>query len=100
VKSIVNDLDILTLINWVKKCKLPAVEAIQYEGCPCIKLKDLWNAFYESFNSTQEREVDIYFLDKIPDKPIAEWNVFSKNELINTIEKCNNLSVLGLDKLT
>ena len=88
------------LINWVKKHKLPAVEAIQYEGCPCIKLKDLWNAFYKSFNSTQEREVNIYFLDKIPDKPTAEWNVFSKNELINVIEKCNNLSVLGPDKLT
>ena len=85
---------VLTLINWVKKHKLPAVEAIQYEGCLCIKLKDLWNAFYKSFNSTQERKVDIYFLDKIPNKPTA------KNKLINVIEKCNNLFVLGLDKLT
>ena len=49
---------------------------------------------YKSFNSTQERKVDIYFLDKIPNKPTA------KNKLINVIEKCNNLSVLGLDKLT
>ena len=85
---------VLTLINWVKKHKLPAVEAIQYEGCLCIKLKDLWNAFYKFFNSTQERKVDIYFLDKIPNKSTA------KNKLINVIEKCNNLSVLGLDKLT
>jgi len=29
------------LMNWVKKCKLPAVEAIQYEGCPYIRLEDL-----------------------------------------------------------
>jgi len=27
------------LMNWVKKRKLPAVEAIQYEGCPYIKLE-------------------------------------------------------------
>jgi len=29
------------LMNWVKKCKLSAVEAIQYEGHPCIELEDL-----------------------------------------------------------
>ena len=88
------------LMNWVKKCKLPAVEAIQYEGHPCIKLEDLWNALHKSFNSAQEREVDIHFLDEIPDKPTAEWNVFSKDELINVIKKCNNLSAPGPDKLT
>jgi len=87
-------------MNWVKKHKLPVVEAIQYEGYPCIELEDLWNALHKSFNSTQEREVDIHFLNKIPDKPTAEWNVFSKNKLIDTIKKCNNLSVPGLDKLT
>jgi len=87
-------------MNWVKKCKLPMVEAIQYEECLCIKLEDLWNALHKSFNSVQEREVDIHFLDEIPDKPTAEWNTFSKNKLINAIEKCNNLSMPGLDKLT
>ena len=40
-------------MNWVKKYKLPAVEAIQYEGRPYIKLEDLWNALYSSFNSAQ-----------------------------------------------
>ena len=78
------------LINWVKKCKLPVVEAIQYKGCPCIKLEDLWNALHSSFNSTQAQEVDIHFLNKIPDKTTTEWNLFSKKELIDAIEKCNN----------
>ena len=45
------------------------------------------------------REIDIHFLDKIPDKTTTEWIPFSKKELINAIEKCNNLSALGLDKL-
>ena len=29
------------LMNWVRKWKLPAIEAIQYEGYLCIKLEDL-----------------------------------------------------------
>ena len=64
-----------------------------------ITLEDLWNALHSSFNSTQAQEVDIYFLDKIPNKTITEWNLFSKKELIDTIEKCNNLSASGPDKL-
>ena len=59
-------------MNWIKKHKLPIVEAIQYEGCLCIKLEDLWNAFHKSFNSAQEKEVDIHFLDKILEKSTAE----------------------------
>jgi len=29
------------LMSWVKQCKLPAVEAIQYQGLPCNSLSDL-----------------------------------------------------------
>jgi len=87
-------------MNWVKKCRLPAIKAIQYEGYLCIKLEDLWIALYNSFNSTQIREIDIHVLDEIPNKSMRSWNPFSKQELINAIEKCNNLSVPGLDKLT
>ena len=39
------------LMNWVKKCKLSAVEAIQFEKCSYIELEDLWNALHSSFNS-------------------------------------------------
>ena len=88
------------LMNWVKKCKLPTIKAIQYEGYPCIKLEDLWITLHNSFNFTQTREVDIHILDDIPDKPTRVWNSFSKQELIDVIEKCNNLSASGPDKLT
>ena len=88
------------LMNWVKKCKLPVVEAIQYKGCPCIELEDLWNILHNLFNSVQEREVDFHVLDKIPDKSTTEWNLFSKSKLIKVIEKCNNLSAPGSNKLT
>jgi len=87
-------------MNWVKKYKLPAVEAIQYEGHLCTKLENLWNVLHKSFNSAQEREVNTHFLDEIPDKPTSQWNSFSKIKLIEAIKKCNNLSAPGLDKLT
>jgi len=29
------------LMNWVKKRKLTAIKAIQYNGCSCIKLEEL-----------------------------------------------------------
>jgi len=46
------------------------------------------------------REVDIHILDKILRKPVKEWNLFSKQELIDALEKCNNSSAPGTDKLT
>ena len=85
-------------MNWVKKHKLSAIKAIQYEGHPCIELEDLWKALHNSFNSAQMHEVDIHVLDEIPRKLVKEWNLFSKQELIDTLEKYNNLSALGPDK--
>ena len=88
------------LMNWVKKQKLPMIEAIQYEEHLCIKLEDLWITLHNSFNSAQTRENDIHVLDDIPNKSMKEWNSFSKQELINAIEKCNDSSAPGPDKLT
>ena len=87
-------------MNWVRKQKLSVIEAIQYEEYSCIELKDLWIALHNSFNSAQTREIDIHILDDISSKPTEEWNSFTKKELIDAIEKCNNSSALGTDKLT
>ena len=38
------------LMNWVKKHKIPAIEAIQYKGWLCIELEDLWNTLHKFFN--------------------------------------------------
>ena len=87
------------LINSVKKRKLPAIEAIQYNDHPYIELEDLWVAFHNSFNSAQNCQIDIYFLEEIPDKEVMVWASFSKAELINAIDKYNNSFTSGLDKL-
>jgi len=62
-------------------------------------LEDLWNALHKSFNSAQEREVNTYFLDEIPDKLTIEWKSFSRNKIIDAIKKCNNSSAPGPNKL-
>ena len=86
-------------MNWVKKCKILAIETIQYKEWPCIELDDLWWALHSSFNSAQLREVNILALNKIPNKPTKVWNSFSKQELIDAIEKCNKSSAPDPDKL-
>ena len=50
------------LINWVKKCKLPAIKAIKYNGRPYLEIEDLWQALYESFNTAQNWQVDTSIL--------------------------------------
>jgi len=83
------------VMNWIKKRKLPAIEAIQYNSCSCIELEDLWEALHNSFNLAQ-----IHLLGEISDKEAMSWAPFSKAELINSINKCNNSSTLGSDKLS
>ena len=46
------------------------------------------------------QEVDIHILDEIPWKLMKEWNLFSKQELIDALEKYNNSFALGSGKLT
>jgi len=38
------------LMNWVNKHKLPAIEAIKYNDCSCLEIKELWQALYSTFN--------------------------------------------------
>jgi len=87
------------LINWIKKRKLLAIEEIQYNGHPYIKLDYFWETLHKSFNLAQDCYIRPKLLEEISDKESMKWFSFSKEELINTIEKCNNSSTSGLDKL-
>lgn len=87
------------LINWVKRHKFPAIEAIQYNNCFCIELDNLWNALHNSFNSAQNQQVDINLLKEIPDKKISEWLPFLIAELFSAIKKFNNLLAPRPNKL-
>ena len=87
------------LMNQVKKRKLPTIKAIQYNSRSCIKLEDLWKALYNSFNLAQNYQIDTHLLKELPDKKVMSWTSFSKAELINAINRCNNSSTLEPDEL-
>jgi len=50
-------------MDWIKKWKLLAIEAVQYNGQPCIELDDLWQALYLLFNMAQHYQVDLDLLE-------------------------------------
>jgi len=47
------------LMNWIKKQKMPAIEALQYNGCSCIKLEDLWQVLHQTFNPAQYQQTNV-----------------------------------------
>ena len=87
-------------MNWIKRRKLLAIEAITHDGQSCLTLNSLWNALHNTFNTTLNRQVDLNIINKIKNKPSQSWFPFSKNEFRLAISKCSNSSVPGPDKLT
>ena len=87
-------------MNWINKCKLPAIKAIKYEGQPCLILESLWGALYATFNTVLHYQVDTDVLNKIGSKTTTAWVLFSKKEFRWALIKCNNSSVPSPNKLT
>jgi len=81
------------LMNYIKKCKLPATEAIKFSRCLCNELENLWQTLYQSFNSAQDRPINFQLLDEISLYYQLEWPLFSKAKFIDTISKYSSLSV-------
>ena len=86
-------------MNWINKWKLPVIETIKYDNHSCLSLNSLWNALHSSFNTALHQQVNINILDKIRNKQVTTWALFSKEEFEIAISSCNNLSTPGLDKL-
>ena len=57
------------LMNWVKKRKLPAIEAIKYNESPCLTPKNLWNALHNTFNTVLHCQVNVEILHEVTQKP-------------------------------
>jgi len=88
------------LISWVKQHKLPAVEAIRYQGLPCNTLPDLWYAFHSSYNAAANRSVQLSILDDVPCLVPRPWVSFSILEMSEALKACSNVSALGPDHIT
>jgi len=53
-------------MSWVKQHKLPAMEAIQYQGLPYNSLPDLWHVLHSLYNTTANHPVQLDILGDIP----------------------------------
>ena len=87
-------------MNWVKKRKLPAIEAIKHNDRPCLTPESLWNALHSTFNTALHCQVDVEILNEIAQKPSQNWGSFSRSEFLSAISKCADSSSPGPDKLT
>ena len=65
--------DLWELMNWIKRRKLPAIEAITHDGQPCLTLDSLWNALHNTFNTALNRQVNLNIINKIKNKPSQSW---------------------------
>ena len=87
-------------MNWVKKRKLLATEAIKYNGSPCLSPDSLWTALHNSFNTALHRQVNVDILNEIEYKPCQIWNPFSKFKFRSTIQKYVDTSAPGPDRMS
>ena len=53
-------------MSWVKQCKLPAVEAIQYQGLFYNTLPDLWHALHLLYNAAANCPIQLSVPDDVP----------------------------------
>ena len=82
-------------MNWVKKCKLSAIEAIKFNRHSYIKLNEFWQVLYQMFNLAQDQCINFQLLNEITFWPQSKWLPFFKAEITNTIKKCSGLSTPG-----
>jgi len=87
-------------MNWVKKRKIPAIEAIKHNDCPCLTPESLWNALHSTFNTALHRQVDVEILNELAQKLSQNWGSFSRSEFLSAISKCGDSSSPGPDRLT
>jgi len=87
-------------MNWVKKKKLPATEAIKYNDRPCLTPDSLWNALHSSFNMALHRHVNLNIINEVTHKSLQSWSPFSRYKFKSAISKCIDTSAPGPEKMT
>jgi len=60
------------LTNWINRWKLPATRAIKHNGQPCLSPESLWDVLHSTFNTAQNRQINIEILNEIDHKPVAQ----------------------------
>ena len=87
-------------MNWVKKHKLSAIEAIKFNRHSYNNLNNLCQAFYLFYNIAQDKTINPYLMKEILLCQQTEQPPFYKAKLINIINKYSNLSTLGSNSIS
>ncbi|KAJ2931772.1 hypothetical protein H1R20_g5320, partial [Candolleomyces eurysporus] len=87
-------------MEWIKERKNPLCEAIQFEGRPCHKLDDLWDALHSTYNAASDHPVDPSILDGLEDEPKRSWPKLLQFELGQALEVCSAHSAPGPNQIT
>ena len=87
-------------MNWVKKKSLPTIESISYKDQPCNSLLELWHVLYSLYNSTENRPINVSFLNKQPQADQIQWPSFSKQKFKDAIAKCSASLTPGPDHIS
>jgi hypothetical protein len=88
-------------MDWVGPRKTPPVESISYQGAPCTTPDLLWNALHSTFNSAQDRPIDLTVLgDKWESPTIRAWIPYSAAKMLDALLGTSNRSAPGPDHIS
>ncbi|KAI0720224.1 hypothetical protein C8T65DRAFT_529705, partial [Cerioporus squamosus] len=84
---------------WTKPRALPMYKSLVHEGRPLVELDDLWEAVNATYNSAAQREVDMSFLDELPQLEERDVPPISMQELRDAVANVSSRSAPGSDHL-
>ena len=87
-------------MSQVKQQKLPAVEAIRFQGQPYNDLSDWWRALHQSYNAAANHSINLFVLDEVSSQTTCFWVPFSLLEMQEVLKACSNVSAPGSNHIT
>ena len=82
--------------GWIKQCALPKVpQLVNTDNKHIVNLDELFFTFHSHFDKASSSAYDPSFVDQFPQKDTRSFPPFSKAELTDAINTCNNSSAPG-----
>ncbi|TFK79484.1 hypothetical protein K466DRAFT_505471, partial [Polyporus arcularius HHB13444] len=74
-------------------------KSLVHDGRPLVELDDLWEAVNTTYNAAAHREVDLSFLEEIPQVEERDFPPISMRELHDAVAGTSARSAPGSDHL-
>ncbi|KAI0071916.1 hypothetical protein K474DRAFT_1562907, partial [Panus rudis PR-1116 ss-1] len=86
------------LVDWTKPRRTNATMGlVRADGTSIDSQEELKEAFQNQFTPSNPREVDLTFIQEIPQKPVRDFPSISVRELFEAIRDTSNTSAPGPD---